>query len=101
VSHESALNHPSGRVAGLLYAVGFEQAAVGLGRFVVEVDPPDCVDARQAFSDTQPVGDPLGLNQGFYVVVELEVNLGRDRPLGEEQLRIGVTRPAQIAIDEL
>jgi hypothetical protein len=61
-----------GRVAGLLRAVGFEQAAVGLRRFVIEVDPADRLDAGQALSDTQPVGDPLGLKQGFHEEIELE-----------------------------
>jgi hypothetical protein len=65
------------------------------------VDPADRVDARQASSDPQRVGDPLGLDERFHVEIELEVDLGRDRPLGDEQLGIGIARPSQIASDQL
>src|SRR5580704_18073996 len=65
-----------GRVAGLLCTIGFDQTPIGLGWFVIEMDPADRVDAWQALSDTQPVGDPLGLKQGFNIEVELEVGLG-------------------------
>src|ERR1035437_3078467 len=88
-------------VARLLGAVSFDQPPGAQRRFVVEMDPPDRIDARQALSYAQRVGDPLGLNEGFHVEIELEVHRGGDRPLGDEQLGMGIARPSQIAIDQL
>src|ERR1035437_2883753 len=72
-------------VAGLLRAVGFDQAAEGLRWFVVEVDPADRIDAREFVGDAQPVGDPARLDRLFDVEVELFIDFGGHRPLGDEE----------------
>ncbi len=67
------LNPLPSRVPRLLGPVAFDQPPVGLGWFVIEMDPPDRIDAGELAGDAQTGGDPLGLNQGFDVEVELEL----------------------------
>ncbi len=90
-----------GRVAGLLRAVGFDQASIGDGWFVVEVYPADRVDARQPAGYAQPGGDPPSLDEGVREVCELFVGLGGDRPLRQEKLGMRIAAPADVAVDQL
>src|SRR5207302_10170976 len=87
-------------VPELLRPVSLDQATGLLGQFVVEMDPPDRVHAREFARYAQPVGDPQRLDPLFDVVVELKVGSGGDRPLGEEQLGFGVAGTAEVLVDE-
>ena len=94
----SPFNRPSRRSSRASWCRWRQQPPEGFGRLVVQVDPADDVDARPAARDPQAGGDPFRLHRRVDVEVELIVDRRGDRPLGDEQPRVAVARPAQIAV---